>query len=102
MRSLSKVVLFSVAIDIGSVAATASTRTETVNLDGSVTVHTEFPPNDFQAISPNQSAQLAVFKLDQVNDAVQNMSAGLSAEACSAPQVSVIRDGQKSLSQFAC
>jgi hypothetical protein len=80
---------------IASQAMAASRQDEFVNLDGSITVRPEIRARDFKGPTNSQSAELALHKLDEANDALKALGPG-PVENCTGPKIPVVRNGQKS------
>lgn len=83
-----------IALSVSSVAG--AEQRDRVPPGGQITLNTELSANDFKGPTAIQSAELAIYKLDQANVALNSMALP-SSEECAEGAVSVVRDGRKNM-----
>lgn len=81
-----------IALSVSSVAG--AEQRDRVPPGGEITLNTELSANDFKGPTAIQSAELAIYKLDQATTAMKSMAMPPSDE-CTEGSVSVVRDGRK-------
>lgn len=64
-----------------------------MNLDGSITIKDDMPVTGFVPPSTLQSVELALYKLDQANEAIGTMNA--NPDECEGPKFPVVRNGEE-------